>query len=190
MRRRLKADGWQEYDRAFSQKADRPDAADLLFRKKGYSLGVSISIPPVDPGKTAVQCHVTTLARDMPAPADAGHVEIEDSRWIMMCDTPGEMSAAADFYRKAMKEVGFPDAPKENSSDNWRTLSFESPDHDLVVVTLQPGKEKDAKEQSTKDKGTKVKLEGYTAAFREALKKADAAARLKLEAQEKGRRRR
>ena len=180
MRRRLKAAGWQEYDRAFSQKADRRDAADLLFRKKAYSLGVSISIPPADPAKTAVQCHVTTLARDMPAPADAGHVEIEDSRWIMMCDTPGDMAAAADYYRKTMKEVGFPDAPKENSSDNWRTLSFESPDHDLVLITLQPGKEKDAKVQ-----GTKVKLEGYSAAFREAMKKALTADKLKHEALEK-----
>ncbi len=190
MRRRLKAAGWQEYDRAFSQKADRRDAADLLFRKKAYSLGVSISIPPADPGKTAVQCHVTTLARDMPAPADAGHVEIADSRWIMMCDTPGDMAAAAEYYRKAMKEVGFPDAPKENSSDNWRTLSFESPDHNLVLITLQPAKEKNAKEKNAKEKdakvqGTKVKLEGYSAAFLEAQKKAATAAKLKRLAQEK-----
>lgn len=45
LRKLLKAGGWQEYDRAFSQKAVRPDAVDLLFRKKAYSLGVSISIP-------------------------------------------------------------------------------------------------------------------------------------------------
>ena len=145
LRKLLKADGWQEYDRAFAQKAVRGDAADLLFRKKAYSLGVSISIPPAEPGKSAVQYHITTLARDMPAPADAGHVEIEDSRWILMCESPRDMAATADFYRAAMKEIGFTAAPKESSSDKWRTLSFESPDHDLVMVTLKPGKEKDAK---------------------------------------------
>jgi hypothetical protein len=175
LRRRLKADGWQEYDRAFSQKAVRADATDLLFHKKAYSLGVAISIPPAEPGKTAVQYHVTTLARDMPAPADAKHVEIEDSRWILMCDAPGDVAAAADFYRTAMKGIGFTAPPHETSSDKWRTLSFESPDKDLVLVTLEPAK----------DKGTKVKLEGYSAAFREALRKLEAAAKLKREAQEK-----
>ena len=107
-----------------------------------------------------------------------------------MCDTPRDMAAAADFYRAAMKEVGFTAAPKENSSDKWRTLSFESPDHDLILVTLQPAKEKGGKEQGAKDQGTReqgttVKLEGYSAAFLEAMKKAEAAAKLNRAAQEK-----
>jgi hypothetical protein len=175
LRKLLKADGWQEYDRAFSQKAVRPDAEDLLFRKKAYSLHVSIGKPATQPNKSSVQYFVTTLARDMPAPADAGHVEIEDSRWILTCDTPRDVAAAADYYRAAMKEIGFTAPPHESSSGKWRTLSFESPDHDLVVVSLE----------AVKDKGTKVKLEGYSAAFREALKKAEIAERAKREAQEK-----
>ena len=43
VRRLFTAAGWQEYDRAFSQKADRPDRSDLLFRSKAYNLAVSIS---------------------------------------------------------------------------------------------------------------------------------------------------
>jgi hypothetical protein len=175
LRKLLKADGWHEYDQAFSQKAVRPDADDLLFRKKAYSLHVSIGKPAAQPDKSSVQYYITTLARDMPAPPDAGHVEIEDSRWILTCDTPRDVAAAADYYRTAMKEIGFAAAPKETSSDKWRTLAFESPDHDLVVVSLEPAK----------DKGAKVKLEGYSAAFREALKKAEEADRLKREAEEK-----
>jgi hypothetical protein len=175
LRKRLKAEGWQEYDKAFTQKADRHDAADLLFLKKAYTLHVSVMIPPAEPGKTSVTFAISTLARDMPSPTDAAHIEIEDSRWIMMCETPGETATAADYYRKAMKELGFTTPPRESSSDKWRTLSFESADKDLVVVTLQPAK----------DKGTKVKLEGFTAAFLEAVDKARDAARQKHEAEEK-----
>ncbi len=183
----MKAEGWQEYDRAFSQKASRPDADDLLFRKKAYRLAVSISKPAAQPDKTpqpdrlAVQYFVTTLARDMPAPPDASHVEIEDSRWIMTCETPRDTTSAADFYRAAMKQIGFNDPPHESASDKsqthaqWRSLSFESPDHDLVVVSIEAGK----------TAGAKVKLEGYSAAFREALRKAEAAARRKREAQKR-----
>ena len=71
LRQLFTAAGWQEYDVAFSQKANRPDASDLLFRKKAYSLGVSISKLAVQPNKHAVQYFVKTLARDLPAPADA-----------------------------------------------------------------------------------------------------------------------
>ena len=74
LQRLLTAAGWQEYDRAYSRKADRPDASDMLFRKKAYILAVSISRPPDQPGKTAVQYYISTLAHDMPAPSDAKHI--------------------------------------------------------------------------------------------------------------------
>ena len=179
LRKLLKADGWQEYDRAFAQKAVRPDASDLLFRKKAYRLGVSISKPAAQPNKSAVQYFVTTLARDLPAPADAGHVEIEDSRWILTCDVPRDLKATADFYRTAMQEIGFPAKPLETPSGKSLTLSFESGDHDLVLVSLT----------ATDEHDTKVKLEGYSAAFREAMKKAEAEAAAKRAGPRKGRRR-
>jgi hypothetical protein len=175
LRRLLNAAGWQEYDRAFSQKAVRPDAEDLLFRKKAYSLGVSISKPAARPNMIAVQYFVKTLARDLPAPADAKHVEIEDSRWILKCEVPGDLKSAADYYRTAMREIGFPDPPRETPFGKELALSFESPDHDLVLVSLT----------GTGDHATKVKLEGYSAAFREAMKKAEAAEKLKQEARAK-----
>ena len=175
LRKRLKADGWQEYDRAFSQSANRPETADMLFRKKAYMLGVSINKPATQPKKSAVQYFVKTLARDMPAPADASHVEIEDSQWILMCEVPRDLAGTAEFYRKAMPEIGFPSPAYEAPSGKSLSLSFESPGHDLVLVSLS----------ATGDHATKVKLEGYTAAFREAMKKAEAEAKAKREAQEK-----
>lgn len=175
LRRRLQADGWQEYDRAFSQKAVRPDASDLLFRKKAYSLTVSISKPATQPNKSAVQYFVTTLAREMPAPADAKHVEIEESRWILMCEVPRDLAGTADYYRGAMRDIGFSAPPHETTSSKYLTLSFESEGHDLVLVSLNAAEEH----------STKVKVEGYSAAFRAAMKKAEEADRLKREAQEK-----
>lgn len=175
LRRLFAASGWQEYDQAFSQKADRPDTADLLFRKNAYSVGVSISKPATQPNKSAVQCYVTTLMHDLPAPADARHVEMQDSRWILMCEVPRDLAATAEYYRKVMPEIGFPSQPHETPSDQSMTLSFESEGHDLVLVSLK------AEDEHT----TKVKLEGYSATFREAMKKAEAIAKAKREAQEK-----
>ena len=174
LRRLLAAAGWQEYDRAFTQKADRPEASDLLFRKRAYSVAVSIRKPPAQPGKTAVQYYVTTLAHDLPAPTDARHVEIQDSRWILMCDIPRDLAAAADYYRKAMQEIGFP-TPHETPIGKELTLSFESDGHDIVLVNLK----------ATDEHTTKAKLEGYSAEFLAEMKKAEAEAKLKREAQEK-----
>ena len=77
----------------------------------------------------------------------------------------------------AMRDIGFPAPPLETPSDSGKslTLSFESGGHDLVLVSLA----------ATDEHSTKVKLEGYSAAFREAMKKAEAAAAAKREASQK-----
>ncbi len=175
LRRLLTAAGWQEYDRAFTQKADRPDAADLLFRKKAYSIEVSISRPPAQPDKTAVQYQVSTLAHDLPAPADAAHVEIQDSRWILTCDVPRDLAATVNYYVKAMQEIGFSARSHDPPSGKAMTISFESAEHDVVLVTLTPSDER----------ATKARIEGYSAAFLERAKQAAAEAKSKREAEEK-----
>ncbi len=168
--RLLDAAGWQMYERAFTQSAKRADAADMLYRKKAYSVSVSVSKSPAN-GKTAVQYIVKTLARDLPAPSDAKQLQIADDRWILMCEVPRAVAATAEFYGKAMAEVGIASPPKETKSGESVTLSFEADNHDLVLVSLQSGGEQ----------STKVKLEGFTAAFREKLKQAQ------VEAAEKSR---
>jgi hypothetical protein len=157
--------GWESYDRAFTQSAMRDDAADMLFRKKAYSVSVSVSKSAAN-GKTAVQYNVKTLARDLPAPPDAKKVAIQDDRWVLLCEVPRAVAAAAAYYRKAMAEVGFASPPRETTSGEAMTLSFEADNHDLVLVGLQ----------SAGEQSTKVKLEGFTAAFREKLKRAQAEA--------------
>jgi hypothetical protein len=147
----------------------------LLFRRKAYCLRVSIRKSPAQPNKTVVQYQIATLAHDFPAPDDARHVEIEDSRWILKCETPRDLAATAVYYRTAMRDLGFTNPPHETSIDKSLSLAFESADHDLVLVSLTA---------AGKD-GTKVRLEGYSAAFREAMKKAQAEEEKKREAQKK-----
>ena len=55
LRRLLRSDGWQEYDQASSQNANRSDSSDSLFRKSGYSVRASINKPATQPDKVAVQ---------------------------------------------------------------------------------------------------------------------------------------
>lgn len=165
IRNLLAAAGWESYERAFTQSAKRADAADMLFRKKAYSVSVSVSKSAAN-GKTAVQYNVKTLARDLPAPPDAKKVEVQDERWVLLCEVPRAVAATAEYYRKAMAEIGFASPPRETTSGEAMTLSFEADNHDLVLVGLQ----------SAGEQSTKVKLEGFTAAFREKLKKAQAEA--------------
>ena len=175
LRRLLTAAGWQEYERTGTQMANRPDMSNLLFRKKVYSLGVSISKPAAQPGKSAVQYQVSTLSHDLPAPADAKHIEIQESRWTMACEIPRDLAAAADYYRKALPAVGFAARPHETPIGKELILSFESDGRDVVVVHLKAAEEH----------ATKVNLEGYSAAFRAAMEKAGAEAKVKREAREK-----
>ena len=175
LRRLLTADGWQEYEQAFSQKADRPDTADMLFLKKAYTLSVSISRPQAQPDKTAIQYYVSTLSHDLPVPANARQVEIQDSRWILRCTAPGSLASTSDFYSKALQEIGFVARPHDAASGKTQYISFESDQHDVVLVTLT----------STDDHGTKVKLEGYTATFLQAMKDAAAKEKIAREAREK-----
>ena len=94
---------------------------------------MSVSKSPAN-GKTAVQYNVKTLAHDFPAPADAKQVEIQDERWILVCEVPRVVAATAEFYRNAMAEVGFASPPRETTSNQAVTLSFEADNHDLVLV--------------------------------------------------------
>jgi hypothetical protein len=175
LRRLMKSNGWQEYDQAFSQSANRNDASDLLFRRKGYSVRLFINTPAAQPDKVAVQYSVATLEHDLPAPEDAKNVQIQDSRWILMCEVPRDMAATAEYYRKAMQGIGFMSPPHETPAGKSMSLSFESEDHDLVLVSLK----------AAGDRATQVKLEGYSAAFREAMKKSEIAAKAKRETEAK-----
>jgi hypothetical protein len=175
LRRLMKSEGWQEYGQAASQTANRNDASDILFRKKGYSVRIFINKPASQPDKIAVQSSVATLEHDLPAPDDAKNVQIQESRWRLTCEVPRDISGTAEYYRKTMQSIGFPSPPHETPTGKAMTLSFESDDHDLVLVSLK------AADEHT----TQVKLEGYSAGFREAMKKAEVVAKAKREAEAK-----
>lgn len=177
LRQLMKSGGWQAYDRGGSQAADLGEARDLLFRQKACSVRVFISKPAGEPDKVAVQCSVAMLEHDLPAPEDAQHVQIQDSRWILTCEVPRDIAGTAQYYRQAMPDIGFPSPPHESSADKSLSLSlsFEAEDHDLVIVSLK----------AAGDQVTQVKLEGYSAAFREEMKKAGATAQAKQEAEAK-----
>ncbi len=175
LRQLMTSGGWQEYGRGGSQAADLSEASDLLFRKKACSVRVFINKPAGEPDKVAVQCSVAMLERDLPAPEDAQHVQIQDSRWMLTCEIPRDMAATAQYYRQAMPDIGFPSPPHESSADKSLSLSFEAEDHDLIIVSLK----------AAGDQVTQVKLEGYSAAFREKMKQAAATAQAKQEAEAK-----
>ena len=71
-----------------------------------------------------------------------------------------------------MQEVGFPARPVDAPFAKAMTISFESDGHNVVLVNLT----------ATDEHATKVKLEGYSATFLEAMKKAKAEARIKQDA--------
>ena len=175
LRQLMRSRGWQEYDRSGSQAADGGEASDLLFRKKACSVRVFINKPAGEPDKVAVQGSVAMLEHDLPAPEDAQNVQIEDSRWMLTCEVPRDIVGTAQYYRQAMPGIGFPSQPHESPAEKSLSLSFEADDHDLVIVSLK----------ALGDQVTQVKLEGYSAAFRAAMKKEAAAAQAKQDAEAK-----
>lgn len=154
LRRVLTAAGWQEYDLAHSQKADNPDFCAMTFRKKACSLSVAVSNAPAKPGRTSVQYAVSAFAHEMPAPADARHVEVQDRQWYLTCEIPRDLAAVAEYYRAAMPDVGFKGKPHETPIDKNLTMSFRSETHDVVLVELKP----------LDERSTQVTLRGFSAA--------------------------
>lgn len=153
LRQRLSAAGWQEYDRAHSQKAVIDGFCSLTFRQNACSLGVTISRAPAKPGKASVQYIATTLARDLPAPSDARKVQLDDTRWYLSCEIPRDLAAVAQYYREAMPKIGFAARPSETPNGNSLSLSFASDNHDVMLVQLK----------STGDHSTLATLQGMTA---------------------------
>lgn len=154
LRRILTAAGWQEYDLAHSQKADNPDFCSMTFRKKACNLTVAVSTAPAKPDKTSVQYAVSTFSHEMPTPADARHVEVQDRQWYLACEVPRDLAAVAEYYRAAMPDVGFKGKPYETPIDKNLTMSFRSEEGDVVVVDLKP----------LDERSTQATLRGFSAA--------------------------
>ena len=92
-----------------------------------------------------------------------------------MCDIPHDLTAAVNYYGKAMQEIGFSARSHDPPSGKAMTISFESAEHDVVLVTLTP----------VDEHATKAHIEGYATAFLERAKQAAAEAKSKREVEEK-----
>jgi hypothetical protein len=156
----LKELGWQEYASFNPPQPERKDHASLSFRKQGYLLSASIATAPRI-GKTGVTYWVRTLEHELPAPPDAVKVQFSDGDWKMVCESPGAVKAVAEFYKRAMPEVGFKLLPGEEPQANYWNLRFGDEAGDVVMVELV----------SRDANATKVSMQGISAATLAAIAK-------------------
>jgi hypothetical protein len=136
VKKELLKQGWQIY--VESRRADSPSDELRLFdlRKEGYALGVFISSAKAEGKPTTVQYGVAALGHELPAPADATDIEFDDSAWTMRCDSPSNMEATADYYRKAMPAAGYKPLSGEKPQDKYINLRFGTDAGDIVLVNV------------------------------------------------------
>ena len=136
-RKVLKAAGWAEYARPFSQKAEIPDQEMFELRQRGVSMTAYISVAPAQNGQTAIQYSTRMLRQELPAPANAEALEFDDDRPYLHCQIPGEMQAAIDFFTKALPEIGYSEKRSTNATDDGAFLVFRSKEKDVAFAELK-----------------------------------------------------
>jgi hypothetical protein len=156
----LAADGWQKFTSPDTPMNETDLNRTLNFRKQGYALTIYTGIHPTQK-KTFYQYMVSALSHELPTPPEATKVQFKDALWQLSCETPGDWQLAAEFYQKAMRELGYKPLPGEDPQPTYRNLRFGNDAGDVIMVQVS------SKDQQT----TQIHIDGVSAAMIDAIKK-------------------
>jgi hypothetical protein len=80
VRNALAAQGWQEYGRPFTSKAQNPNAEILEFKRGPQGLSTFISVAPAQGNAISVSYTAIMYPIDLPFPKDATEIEFDPTR--------------------------------------------------------------------------------------------------------------
>jgi hypothetical protein len=136
-RKAMAAAGWQEFSDRLSD--NRRPKGSLNFRNRAVAVSVDISTAPALGNKTAVQYNASVLSAEVPTPADAADVRLEDrERFRMQFETGLSVQEVVDFYKKELPALGwtFREKAGEIKADTG-FVSFDADTKDALSVDLK-----------------------------------------------------
>lgn len=132
----LKSRGWRQFVPPFTALAENPDQVQLTFFQKGFSLSAFIAVAPAQGGQTTVQYSTTLLVHELPAPADAEKLEFDTNRPYLACKTSQKPAELAEFYKKALTELGWKWRDANKAEGTVATWFCDGSDKSVLVLEL------------------------------------------------------
>jgi hypothetical protein len=120
--------GWQVYG----------SAGDVMtFKKNAVELNARVLAPPAQSGKTVIDYSATQLSADLPAPADAEHVQYSDDLKQLNLHALGKPNEVAAWYQKTLAPAGWQSTTENPIHDGVESfMIFRNPAKDLLNLKM------------------------------------------------------
>jgi hypothetical protein len=128
VRKLLLDQGWQPYGSA-------GDA--MTFKKNAVELQARLLAPPAQPGKTVIDYSATQMSADLPAPADAEHVQYSDQLKQLNLNAPGTPDEVAAYYQAALAPAGWKSTTEKLVKDGVASfMIFRNPGQEMLTLNM------------------------------------------------------
>jgi hypothetical protein len=103
----LSSQGWQEYGRPFSAKAESPMHQTMELKRGRQALSVFVSVAPAQGNAITVSYTAIVLANDLPFPKNATEIEFDTSRPHLNAVTAAPLDETLNFFRQELAGLGW-----------------------------------------------------------------------------------
>ena len=120
--------GWQVYG----------SAGDVMgFKKNAVHLNARVLAPPAQPGKTVISYSAVQMSADLPAPADAEHIEYSDQLKQLNLNAQGTPDEVAAWYQTALAPAGWKSTTERPVKDGVQSfMIFRNPEKELLNLDM------------------------------------------------------
>jgi hypothetical protein len=152
VRKLLLEQGWQPYG----------SAGDVMtFKQNAVELSARVLAPPAQPGKTVIDYSTVQMSGDLPAPADAEHVQYTDQLKQLNLNALGTPDEVATYYQAALAPAGWQSTTEKPVKDGVESfMIFRNAQKELLNLNMW---------DLRSDKKTRVTLNHQSAAEVEEL---------------------
>jgi hypothetical protein len=128
VRKLLLDQGWQPYG----------SAGDVMtFKQNAVKLSARVLAPPAQPGKTVIDYSAVQMSADLPAPADAEHVQYSDHLKQLNLHALGTPDDVAAYYQAALAPAGWQSTTEKPVKDGVESfMIFRNPQKELLNLDM------------------------------------------------------
>src|SRR5262245_15851823 len=128
VRKLLRELGWQPYG----------SAGDVTtFKQNAVELNARVLAPPAQPGMAVIDYSAVQMSADLPAPADAEHVQYTDQLKQLNLNALGAPDEVAANYQALLAPAGWQSTTEKPVKDGVESfMIFRKPQKDLLILNM------------------------------------------------------
>jgi len=109
----------------------------MTFKKNAVELNARVLAPPAQPGKTVIDYSAVQLSADLPAPADAEHIQYAESLKQLNLHALGTPDEVAAWYQTALRPAGWKSTTENPIKDGVESfMIFRNQQMDLLNLNM------------------------------------------------------